>query len=77
MLNAGPKELSTLENKLHKPDVLGMRNYIYFSVIAAAILAMLSIFSGTAISTGASSESHTLVIRHTQEESHHEYKEIV
>ena len=43
MLNAGPKELSTLENKLHKPDVVSMKNYIYFSIVTAAILALVSL----------------------------------
>ena len=52
-----------------------MKNYIYFSVIIAALLAMMSILSGTASSTGVNIESHTLVNQHTQEESNHEYKE--
>ncbi len=55
-----------------------MKNYIYFSVIAAAILvilAMLSILSGTDSSAGVSIESHTLVNQHTREESLHDYEE--
>jgi hypothetical protein len=30
-----------LENRLHMSDVLSMKNYIYFSIVAAAILALV------------------------------------
>ena len=52
-----------------------MKNYIYFSVIAAAILAILSILSGTDSSAGVSIENHTLVNQHTREESLHDDEE--
>ena len=52
-----------------------MKNHIYFSAIAAAILVMLSLLSGKASSTGLGIESHTLVNQNPREESHHEHKE--
>jgi len=50
-----------------------MRNHIYFSVVTATILAILSILLETGSFAGVRAESYTLANHHIREESRHGY----
>jgi len=47
LVNVWSGKWTTLEDRLHKSDVLSMKNHIYFSVIAAAILCLVFLGLGT------------------------------